>query len=72
MIPTHNDSDRKGAFGSRIGSGTGSEEIAAQDFGYTEDEMSVRNRLQDFFTQPLAKFDYAFLVTGWAEVALLA
>ncbi len=39
------------------------EEISAEDFGYAEDEMSVRNRLEDFFAKPLAKFHHPFLVT---------
>jgi len=39
------------------------EEIAAQDFGYTEDEMPVWNGLEDFFTEPLAKLHDTLLVT---------
>ena len=39
------------------------EEIAAQDFGYTEDKMTVRYGLDDFFAQPLAKFHDTLLVT---------
>jgi len=39
------------------------EKIAAQDFWYAEDEMSVRNGLEDFLAKPLAKFHYTLLVT---------
>ena len=63
MIPTRIDLDRKGGCGSPIRSRTGSKEIAAQDFWYAEDEMSVRNGLEDFLAKPLAKFHYPFLMT---------
>jgi hypothetical protein len=43
VIPIRNDLDRKGVFGSKIRSGAGSEEISVEDFGYGEDEMSMRN-----------------------------
>ncbi len=48
------------------------EEIAAQDFGYAEDEMAVRYGFEDFRTKPLAKFHYPFLMTGRTEMAALA
>jgi hypothetical protein len=44
------------------------EEIAAQDFGYAEDEMPVRNGLEDFFTQPFPEFYYPFLMAGRTKV----
>ena len=45
------------------------EKITAQNFGYAEDEMTVWNGLEDFFTQPLAKFHDTLLVTRWTEMA---
>ncbi len=48
------------------------EEIATQDFGYTEDEMSARNGLQDFFTQPFPEFHNPLLVTGGAKMSSFA
>ena len=39
------------------------EEIAAQDFGYAKDEMTVRNGLEDFFAKPFPEFHYTLLVT---------
>ena len=47
------------------------EEIPPQDFGYAEDEMSVRNGLEDFFAKPFPEFHHPFLVTRWAEMATL-
>ena len=52
--------DRKGVFGPPIRSGTGCEEISAEDFGYAEDEMSVRNGLEDLFAEPLTEFHDPF------------
>jgi len=48
------------------------EEISAEDFGYAEYKMSVRNGLEDFFAKPLAKFHYTLLMTRWAEMPPLA
>jgi len=39
------------------------EEIAAQDFGYAEDEMSVRNGFEDFLAKPFPEFHHPLLVT---------
>jgi len=39
------------------------EEISAEDFGYAENEMLVRNGFKDFFAKPFAKLDHPFLVT---------
>jgi len=47
------------------------EEISAQDFGYAEDEMSVRNGLQNFFTQPFVEFHHPFLMARWTKMATL-
>jgi len=52
------------------------EEIAAQSrrggIGYAEDEMAVRNPLQDFFTQPFPEFHHPLLVTGGAKMSSFA
>jgi hypothetical protein len=48
------------------------EEIAAENFGYAEDEMAVGQGLEDFFAEPLAKLHNTFLVTGWAKMAAFA
>lgn len=48
------------------------EEIPPQDFGYTEDEMTVRNCLEDFFTQPFPEFYHPLLVTGGAKMSSFA
>ncbi len=39
------------------------QEIPPEDFGYAENEMSVRNGLEDFFAKPLAEFHHPFLMT---------
>jgi hypothetical protein len=39
------------------------EEIPSQDFGYAENEMTVGNSLEYFFTQPFPKFHYPLLMT---------
>ena len=48
------------------------EEIPTEDFGDTEDEMSVRNGLEHFFTEPLAKFHNSLLVARGTEMAAFA
>jgi len=48
------------------------EEISAENFGYAEYKMSVRNGLEDLFAKPLAKFHYTLLMTRWAEMPPLA
>jgi len=45
------------------------QEIPTEDFGYAENEMPVRYGLEDFLTQPFAKFHHAFLMAGWTKVA---
>ncbi len=48
------------------------EEIPTEDFGDTEDEMSVRNGLEHFFAEPLAKFHNPLLVARGTEMAAFA
>jgi hypothetical protein len=48
------------------------EEISAEDFGYAEHEMPVRNGLEDFFTETLSELNYPFLMTRWTEMPSLA
>ena len=38
------------------------EEISAEDFGYTEDEMPVRNGLEDLFAEPFPEFNNPLLM----------
>jgi hypothetical protein len=38
------------------------EKISAEDFWYTEDEMPVRNGLEDFFTKPFPEFNNPLLM----------
>ena len=44
------------------------EVIPPQDFGYAEDEMSVRDGLEDILTKPLTKFNDPLLMARWTEV----
>jgi len=48
------------------------EKITAQDFGYTEDKMTMWNLLEDFFTKPFTKFHDTLLMTGWTEMSSFA
>ena len=48
------------------------EEISPEDFGYAENEMTVRYGLEHFFTEPFPELHYSLLMAGRAEVAALA
>jgi hypothetical protein len=46
--------------------------IPAKDFGEAEDEMPVRDLLENIHAEPFPEFHHAFLMAGGAEVAALA
>jgi len=46
--------------------------IPAQDFGDAENEMPVRNFLEDIHAEPLSEFHHALLMAGRAEMAPFA
>jgi hypothetical protein len=48
------------------------EEISAEDLGYAEDEMAVRDCLDHFLAEPFSEFHDPLLVARWAEVPALA
>jgi hypothetical protein len=48
------------------------EKVTAEDFGYAEYEMPVRNLLENIHAEPFPEFHHALLVAGWAEMAALA
>lgn len=48
------------------------QKVPAENLWNTEDEMPVRDLLEDIHAEPLPEFHHAFLMTGWAEVAALA
>jgi len=40
-------------------------EISPEDLWYAENEVTVRNGLEHFFTDPFPKFQHSFLMTRW-------
>jgi hypothetical protein len=48
------------------------EKVTAEDFRDAEDEMPVRNLLEDIHAEPLPEFHHTLLMTRGAEVAALA
>ena len=48
------------------------EEISPEDFGNPEDEMPMRDGLDQLLTEPFAECNHSLLVAGWAEVSALA
>jgi hypothetical protein len=44
------------------------QEVTAEDVRDTEDEMPVRDRLEDIHAQPLPEFYHPLLMAGWAEM----
>jgi len=47
------------------------EKISAKDLGYAENEVTVRDGLDHFFTEPFPEFHHSLLMTGRAEVGAL-
>ncbi len=41
------------------------EEISAEDFGYAQDEMPVRNCLDHFLAEPFTEFNDPLLMARW-------
>jgi hypothetical protein len=48
------------------------QEVTAEDFRDTEDDMPVGDLLEDIYAQPLPEFDHPLLMAGRAEMAALA
>jgi predicted HD phosphohydrolase len=46
-------------------------EVQAEDFGNTEDEMTVGRLLENIQVEPLTKLHHAFLMAGRAEMTAL-
>ena len=46
-------------------------EVPAEDFGNTEDEMTVGRLLENIQVEPLTKLHHAFLMAGRAEMTAL-
>ena len=46
--------------------------VTPEDFGQAEDEVAVGDGLEDFFTEPFAKFHDTLLMAGGAEVPAFA
>jgi len=48
------------------------EEVSAEDLRDAEDEMPMRDLLEDIHAEPLAEFHYPLLMAGGAKMATLA